>query len=224
MKTVAFVPIKKVSKRVTSKNFRPFNGVPLYQWFLQKLQPAIPEIDDVYVDTDSQEIADYATAHGFHHFPRDPKLAEDGANGNDLLVAEAERIHADIYVQLFVTAPLLRSQTIQKAVQTLHQHPHYDSVFTAVKRRSWFWFDDQPVNYDPKVLPRSQDAKPIVQESTGLYAIRRDALLKDRCRIGRQPCMLYIDDAEAVDIDTELEFKMAEYLHKLIEEGDHEHP
>ena len=38
---------------------------------------------------------------------------------------------------------------------------------------SWFWFNDRPINYKPKILPRSQDAKPIVMETTGLYGIRK---------------------------------------------------
>jgi N-acylneuraminate cytidylyltransferase len=213
MDAVAFIPIKKTSRRVQSKNFRPFAGVPLYQWFLRKLEGTDMPFDAVYVDTDSEEVAEYAQQHGFRYLPREARLAEDTANGNDLLVHQAQRVEAQVYVQLFITAPLLRAETIRQSVLLLRDHPEHDSLFTAVKRFSWFWFEGQPVNYDPKVLPRSQDAKPIVQETTGLYAIRREALLRDRCRIGRTPYLLYVDDVEAVDIDTELEFKLAEFLY-----------
>ena len=37
-------------------------------------------------------------------------------------------------------------------------------------------FKKKPVNYNPKVLPRSQDAVPIIQESTGLYGIKSKTL------------------------------------------------
>jgi CMP-N-acetylneuraminic acid synthetase len=45
-----------------------------------------------------------------------------------------------------------------------------------------------------------------------LYAIRRDALLKNKCRIGEDPYMLYVDEIEAMDIDTEQDFKIAEFI------------
>ena len=218
MKTVAFIPVKQTSKRVRSKNFRSFCGVPLYQWFLRKLSDGAVPFDEIYVDTDSDEVADYAIAHGLRHLPRDPKLAEDTANGNDLLVYEAENVIADVYVQLFITAPLLRPDTIRTAIEIIANRVEYDSLFTAVRRYSWFWFDGAPVNYDPKVLPRSQDALPVIQETTGLYAIRRDVLLERRCRIGYNPYMLFVNDTEAVDIDTEEEFKLAEFWYSQRQE------
>ena len=54
----------------------------------------------------------------------------------------------------------------------------YDSILTANKIFTWFWFKNKPVNYNPKILPRSQDAKPIIMETTGLYGIRAQALKK----------------------------------------------
>ena len=219
MKTVAFVPIKRVSKRVKGKNFRDFMGVPLYEWFLRKLIDVDLGFDAVYVDTDSDEIAAYAERNGLIHFPRLPELAQDTANGNHLLVHEAEAIEADIYCQLFITAPFLRQETIAEAVRLMREDSPHDSVFTAVKRFSWFWFDNKAVNYDPRTLPRSQDARPIIQETTGLYAIERSVLLADRCRIGRNPHMLFVDEQEAVDIDSEIEFRLAEFWHQATSEG-----
>ena len=51
-------------------------------------------------------------------------------------------------------------------------HPYFkrnkkfELSFTVNKIYSWFWFKNKPVNYNPKVLPRSQGAQPIVQETT----------------------------------------------------------
>ena len=49
----------------------------------------------------------------------------------------------------------------------------YDSILTTKEIYSWFWFNKKPVNYSPKILPRSQDAKPIIQETTGLYGSQK---------------------------------------------------
>ena len=37
---------------------------------------------------------------------------------------------------------------------------------------TWFWFNNRAINYDPRILPRSQDAKPVVVETTALYGIK----------------------------------------------------
>ena len=57
MKTVAIIPIKKNSKRVPGKNFRKIKGKPLFRYLLDKLNNC--NFDEVYVDSDSQEIENY---------------------------------------------------------------------------------------------------------------------------------------------------------------------
>ena len=70
------------------------------------------------------------------------------------------------------------------------------------------------MNYDPsspRGLPRSQDAC-FLKETTGLYLITRDALLKTGCRIGLFPLPKIIDPEYALDIDTMNDFHEAEKL------------
>ena len=212
MKTVALIPIKAKSERIKNKNFRSLNGVPLYEHFLNKLKKC--SFDEIYVDTDSEEIKQFAINKGFRHIRRLPELVKSNASGNDLLKYHASIIKADYYFQLFITAPLLKSETINNAIDILKNDSYHDSIFTAIEISSWFWYQDKPINYDPKVLPRSQDAVPIIRETTGLYGIKKDALLEYQCRIGGIPYMLIVDDYEAVDLDTELDFQYVEFLLK----------
>ena len=213
-KTVAIIPIKAESERVKKKNFRLLDGIPLYEYYLNKVANSF--FDEIYVDTDSSEVEDFLEETDFIHIPRLPKLAESNANGNDLLNYHASIIEADYYFQLFITAPLLKVKTINSAIEILHNSKNNDSIFTANKIYSWFWYNDLPVNYDPKVLPRSQDAKPIIRETTGLYGISKDSLLRNKCRIGNNPFMLMVDEYEAADIDTEFDFQYVEFLIKNI--------
>ena len=87
----------------------------------------------------------------------------------------------------------------------------YDSILTAKSIYSWFWFKKKPVNYVPKVLPRSQDAMPIVCETTGLYGIRKTSLKKNKCRIGNTPFFYEVEDEEAIDLDNYKDFEYLEY-------------
>ena len=212
MKTAAFIPIKENSKRVKGKNFRDFCGKPLYQHFLDKLIDS--PFDDIYVNTDSKEVRDYTNNMGWKVIDRPADLSKDSANGNDLLLYDASQVDVDLYFQLFITAPLLTQKTIQDAFNIMQKEEKYDSLFTAVEIYSWFWFKKKPVNYNPKILPRSQDAVPIIRETTGLYAIRKEALLSEKCRIGKNPYMLMINEVEASDLDIEMDFVIAEFLQK----------
>lgn len=210
MTIVALIPIKTVSRRVQGKNFRLLNGRPLFHYIIEAALNS--GFTDVYVDTDSGEVKSYALARNARVIDRPPALSADTANGNDLLIYESSVVEADIYVQLFATAPLLSSNTIRQAVQTLVHNPVYDSALTVNNIFSWFWFDGQPVNYEPRTLPRSQDARPITRETTGLYAIRRQALLDRQCRIGAFPAFVEVNETEGLDIDTEADFRYVEFL------------
>ena len=147
------------------------NNQPLYAHFLKKLKKC--NFDEVFVDTDSREIIRFCKKNKINFIKRLPKLAVDNANGNDLLNYHLKLINSDIYFQLFITAPLLKIKSINKCIKILRDNKKYDSILTAQKIYSWFWFNKKAVNYNPKILPRSQDAKPIIQETTGLYGIRK---------------------------------------------------
>lgn len=216
MKTACFIPIKANSERVPGKNLRILNGKKLYQYICEHVKQA-DVFDDVYIDTNSAEIASYAEKMGFHVLKRKPELAQNTANGNDLLVYHY-RLYPeyDYYFQLFATAPYLQPETIRKCFDRLTTSEVYDSVFTATENHGFYWLNHTPINYRPSVLPRSQDMLPVIEESTGLYGIKRESLEKYRCRIGKLPCIYAVSKFEAVDINTEEDLKIAEFVGKII--------
>ena len=206
MNVSAFIPIKMNSTRVPRKNFREFDGRPLYRHIIDHAQEA-GCFDNVFVDTDSSEVGDYARQRDCVLIHREPWLASDAANGNDLLSRHAELVpDVDIYCQLFATAPRLKPSTIKACIEALAESPEHDSVFTAVQVTGWFWMDGQPLNFRPGILPRSQDARKVTQETTGLYAIRRESLVRYRCRIGANPIPYLVAPSEAIDLDDECDF------------------
>jgi N-acylneuraminate cytidylyltransferase len=208
--------MKADSERVKGKNLRVLNGKPLYRYICEHVREAAV-FDDVYIDTNSPEIAAYARTMAFGVIERLPELARNTANGNDLLVHHFE-LHPeyDYYFQLFATAPYMRPETIRACWERLTGSAEYDSCFTATENRSYYWLAGKPLNYRPEILPRSQDMLPVIEETTGLYGISREALGKTRCRIGRKPYIHIVSRFEAVDIDTEEDWKLAEYVGRVI--------
>lgn len=204
MKTVAIIPIKSRSTRVKKKNFKKVMGKPLYTILLDKIKKC--NFDEVYVDTDSPEIQKYCIKKKITVISRLPELAKDTANGNDLLNHHQKIIKADIYFQLFVTSPLISINTINSCIKIIKKSKKYDSILTSRKIYTWFWFNKKPINYNPVLLPRSQDAKPITVETTALYGIKAKSLKKRKCRIGYKPYFYNISEKESVDLDNEIDF------------------
>lgn len=209
MKIVAIIPIKKNSKRVKGKNFRKINGKPLYKFLLEKLKKT--KFDEIYIDSDSNAIKNYCKKNNFLFIDRLNYLKKDSANGNDLLNYHRKIINADIYFQLFVTSPLLKISTINRCIDLLKKSRYNDSILTSKNLYSFYWFKKKPINYLPKVLPRSQDLTPITVETTGLYGIKKQALLKYKCRIGIKPIFYEVSDEESIDIDNSKDLKFLRY-------------
>lgn len=214
MKTACFIPIKANSERAPGKNLRVINGKKLYEYICEHVIEA-NVFDDIYIDTNSEEILNYAESKCLKTIIRDEKLAQNSANGNDLLMHHYELFpQYDYYFQLFATAPYLQSKSIRKCFDKLINGT-YDSCFTATENHGFYWINNNPVNYRPCILPRSQDMTPVIEETTGLYGISADALKKYRCRIGRNPYIYIVSKFEAIDINTEDDIKIAEYIGKV---------
>lgn len=216
MKTACFIPIKANSERVPGKNLRVLNGKKLYEYICEHVIKA-DVFDDVFIDTNSPEISEYAVRAGFKVIKREPELAKNSANGNDLLMYHFNNYRGyDYYFQLFATAPYLQPETIKECFSQLTTSDEYDSVFTATENHGFYWMNGNPINYRPGILPRSQDMLAVVEETTGLYGITKESLERYRCRIGRKPLIITVSKFEAVDINTEEDFKVAEYIGKVV--------
>lgn len=215
MKIACFIPIKTNSERVKGKNFRQLNEKKLYEYIIEHVIEA-DVFDDIFIDTNSDEIEIYAKEHGCVPIKRKEELAKSTANGNDLLNYHLDLYpNYDFYFQLFATAPYLQPNTIKSCVEKLINSVDHDSIFTSIKHQGFFWQNNMPINYRPSVLPRSQDMLPVIEETTGLYGISREALKRYSCRIGAKPYIYFVDKFEAVDINTEEDLKLAEYIGKM---------
>lgn len=220
MISAAFIPIKVNSERTKGKNFRKLGDKPLYRWIFDAVREA-DCFDKIYIDTNANkfpsdktdELMKSISEYDFEFIDRVPSLAENTANGNDLMV-HWRGLHPEYeyYFQLFVTSPFLKPETISKCKRTLVGSSKFDSVFTAIEMSGWYWFGGMPVNYMPSVLPRSQDAHGVLKETTALYGIRGQSIDRYHCRIGANPKMVMVEEVESIDIDTEQDYKLAEYM------------
>ena len=213
---VGLVPMRHHSERVPGKNYRSLAGFPLYHHIVNTLLNC-PHIAEVVIDTDSQNIRDDVLKHfsQVHLLERPEHLRAGTVSMNEVLLYDVSQLEADYYVQTHSTNPLLRTETISRAIQLfLDNRSTYDSLFSTTKLQVRLW-DNQtrPVNHDPAILLRTQDLPPIYEENSCLYIFSKETLEKRHNRIGNRPLLFEIDRLEAWDIDSELDFEIAEYLY-----------
>ena len=217
MKLAALVPMRHHSQRVPGKNYRPLAGKPLFQHIIETLL-AVPEIDTVMVDTDSEPVMDGVR----RLFPavrliqRPGHLRADDVPMNDILLHDTAQVQADFYLQTHSTNPLLKTETISKGIKTFFEaFPKYDSLFSVTRLQTRLYFQDgHAINHDPAVLIQTQDLPPVYEENSCLYLFTRENLERKHHRIGDKPFMFEIDKAEAWDIDEELDFEITNFLMK----------
>ncbi len=213
-KIICFIPIKKDSERLKLKNFRKIDGKPLFKHVLDKINK-IKDFDKVVVDTDSKEIHKYCLKKNIPFIKRLDYLKTNKANGNDLLKYWIKiEPNYDYYFQIHVTSPFVKIETIKKCINQLLVSKKINSVFTAVKEYSWYWFKNKPINFNKYKLTRSQDLKPIIRDITFLYGISKNEFLKRNSRISSKPYPVYVSKEESVDINENFDLVFARSLLK----------
>jgi len=214
-KVVALVPMRHHSQRVKGKNYRELAGKPLFHHILDTLK-SCSEIDAIVVDTDSPIIMERVRS----QYPeivlleRPDFLRDDKVPMNEILMYDTAQVEADFYLQTHSTNPLLKAESISKAVQTLlANYPAYDSLFSVTRLQTRLWDQlGRAINHNPAVLLQTQDLPPVYEENSCVYIFERKNLAEKRNRLGYRPYLFEIDPSEAWDIDEELDFEIADLL------------
>lgn len=214
-KVAALVPIKDHSERVKGKNFRDFCGRPLFHHIIHTLD-RVYAVDAVVIDTDSPRVI--AESPGLSRkvqvIERPAELCGDYISTNRIFEYDLSQTEADIYIQTHTTNPLLKAETIAKAIaKFISIEDKYDSLFGVNKYQSRFYMHDAtPVNHDPENLIRTQDLQPMYGENSCLYVFTKESFKKKSRRIGVKPFMFVTSPIESTDIDDEFSFRIAELL------------
>jgi len=214
---VALIPMRHHSQRVPGKNYRPLGGKPLFHHIIQTLIE-VPEVAEIVVDTDSPDVISGLQ----QHFPsvqiieRPQHLRADEIPMNEVLMYDTSQVEADFYLQTHSTNPLLKPDTVSRAVRTLlENYPSYDSLFSVTRWQTRLWDQlGRAINHNPEILLQTQDLPPVYEENSCIYIFRRETLVARRNRLGERPMMFEVKASEAWDIDVELEFAITDFLMK----------
>jgi CMP-N-acetylneuraminic acid synthetase len=213
---VALMPMRHNSERLQGKNYRPFgDGRPLFHHMLDALL-GCPEIDRVVIDTDSPTIKEDCD----EQYPdvvvldRPEHLISEMTPMNEVLLHDVAQVESEFYLQTHSTNPLVPSETLRRAIRAFFDnYPSRDSLFGVTRVQTRFWDGlGRAINHDPDILIRTQDLPPIFEENSCVYIFQGETIRERHSRIGERPYLFEIDRLEAVDIDDEVGFEIAELV------------
>ena len=209
------IAVRGGSKRVPQKNIRPFHNSNM---LTLKVQQALrlDDVNKVIVTSDDKQMLEIADSLGAIALERDPYYASDTVPMGDVYVHLASSLSCKDILWTPVTSPLVKDETIQKCIEIYKHETEFDSVVTANIIKEYLWLNDNAINYDPKNHPRSQDLPDIYALNFAVNILPRQLMIKNKNILGDKFYSLMLDEVEAVDVDTEFDFMIAETLYKQL--------
>ncbi|GGA76640.1 3-deoxy-manno-octulosonate cytidylyltransferase [Edaphobacter acidisoli] len=179
------IPARLASTRLARKVLRPIAGRPMLAWVYEAAMKC-PQLGNVLIATDSDEVADLCRTNGWPFQLTSPDLP----SGTDRLHAVAQRIHADIYVNIQGDEPLLRPEHIaslispfsntQVEVTTLKVACAPENIANPNAVKVVTTTDGRALYFSRATIPYDRDARageaPEYWKHLGLYAYRKSAL------------------------------------------------
>jgi CMP-N-acetylneuraminic acid synthetase len=231
---LAIIQARGGSKAIPGKNIKPLAGKPLIAWTILQAQKS-KLITRLIVSTDDNQIASISKKYGAEvPFLRPKKYATDRAKSLGVLqhalnwLAKNEDYQPDLVVQLKPVNPLRRAQHIDKCIQTFLKSKNIDSVITVTETpahplKSWKFkaakfltpFVPESVYHikEAAKLPR-QMLPPAFVNNSCVHVISPQTILKKNSTLGTQVKGVVMSQADSINIDTQLDFALAEILIK----------
>lgn len=210
--------MKGHSERVPNKNLRLFAGEPLFYKIVVSLMGS-KYVSKILIDTDSRKIEEQAlkiNKNGkIRIIQRPPELCGDFVSMNEIIKYDLTQAEDEHFLQTHSTNPLLTTKTIDAAIEKYLSvvKTDYDSLFSVTRWQTRLYNKDgMAINHNPDELVRAQDLAPVFEENSCLYIFSRQSFNKKETRIGKTPFLFEIDKYEAIDIDEEVDFLLAEQM------------
>ena len=227
MYATAFIFARKGSKGVPGKNIKLFHGKPLIAWAIEQAQKA-KKINRVIVSTDSKEISEIALSYGAEvPFLRPKNLSEDSSperkawqHALNFLLEEEGKL-PDIMISIPATSPLREPSDLDACIKE-YLNSEVDTLLTVMEaaRNPYFTMlskDENTGLFDlafksEKQIIRRQDAPKIFDIASIAWVTDPNFVLSNDNLYDGRVGAIEVPAERAIDIDTMLDFKIAELL------------
>lgn len=226
MRCLAIIPARGGSKRIPHKNIKMFLNKPILSYPVQMaLESGF--FDEVMVSTDDPEIAKSAVKLGAKvPFMRSLANADDFATTVDVILEVVNKYqeqgeYFNYICCLYPTAPFVTTHQLERAFMSMKEQD-YDSVLPVMKfgypiQRALKLNDGKISLFQPEHLnSRSQDLEMAYHDCGQFYWLNTDRFLAKKRLWTDNTGAIVLEEMEAHDIDTEEDWKVAEFKYKMI--------
>ena len=215
MSTVAIIPGRGGSKGITDKNLQPVGGIPLIARAIHSAL-ASPAIDEVYVSTDSDRIAEAARSAGAGVINRPDDISGDTASSESaILHAITELPHAETVVFIQATSPFIDPVDLTKACE-LVTSGEFDMAFSGVEDHGFRWEENDgafdPIGHEASARPRRQDLPHRILETGAFYVFRASGIVDSGSRFHGRIGVVEVARNNAMEIDSYDDLELARRL------------
>ncbi len=219
------IPARGGSKGIPHKNIKPFMGRPLIEWSIAQARQ-VADDRHIILSTDDDAIAAVAASTGLGMAYRRPAhLATDTASTHDVLIdamdwADSQGIAYDCVLLLQPTSPLRTTDDIARTlaaytaecdmavtVKPSGANPYYDCFESGAD--GYLHVSKGDGRYT-----RRQAAPPVWQLNGAVYAINPTALRAKPMSLFERRIAVPMDAERSVDLDTPLDWTIAEIIGK----------
>jgi N-acylneuraminate cytidylyltransferase len=222
MNILYVIPARGGSKGIPDKNIKQLNGRPLIYYSLD-LALQLDSGDNICVSTDSHKIKNFVEDYGINvPFIRPEKLATDKSSTYDVILHaldyyENDNIFYDLVVLLQPTSPFRKSYHVKEAMNKYSRE--LDMVVSVKKTKAnpyYVLFEENDEGYLVKSKERNfnrrQDCPNVWELNGAIYIMNVKSLRKNPPYLFKKVKKYVMNEEHSVDIDTELDFKFAEFL------------
>ena len=208
------VPVRKGSVRVKNKNLRKFNSKNLLTYKILKLKK-LKNINQIIVNTDSEEAINIAKKLKVSYFRRQKYFASSKCSNSSFWQNIAKTTSSDYIMFTNCTSPLLKVKTYQSIIDKyLKIKNNYGSINTVTPLKEYIYHNNKPLNFNVSKAPKSQNIKKTFKLNFAVNIISNKEMYKKKSLISNKPFFFELDEIEGFDIDTMVDFKIAEFLYK----------
>lgn len=218
MKITAVIPVRIGSERVKNKNLKSFADTSLLELKIDNLLQ-VKRFDEIIVNTDSEEAIEIAKSKGVLYHRREDYYASSQCSGSEFFEHLGKVTETDIFAYCPCTSPFILPSTIEEAIESFLKNDSYDCLATVSNVKEFLWLNDNPINYERDKSPNSQNLPDIQALNFGLSLISRANLIKYKNIIALKPLFKVTDEIESIDIDTPLDFFLAEQIYRIQKEN-----
>lgn len=145
---------------------------------------------------------------------REEYYASSECSGSEFFRHLGEVTDTDIFIYSPCTSPFVKPETFTKCINAYLDRGKFDCISTVSEVKEFLWLDGKPLNYNPLNAPNSQNLPDVVALNFGVTVVGKEDLIRNRNIIGKNPRFVKTSDIEAIDIDTPLDFYIAEQIYK----------